>query len=105
MKLKNVFCLGLLTSVLIGCGYSKEEIEYKTAENLKKPEIIGSLPDGRIIQRVWVNTRHHAHAVYFFIEGGQEITVNYPVYSGKTTRNEVIVLLDGIPVSTNIIDK
>lgn len=107
MRLRNLFCLGVLTFVLIGCGNSPEEQRYKTSENLKRPEIIGTLPDGRVIQRVWVHQarRHYPHAVYFFANGGREITVNYPVPAGKTTRNEVIVLLDGIPISTNIIDK
>lgn len=105
MKLRNVFCLSLLSFVLIGCEPSPEEQKFQTSENLKVPEFVGKLPDGRIIQRVWVITRRHPHAVYFFANGGQEISVNYPVQAGKTTRNEVIVLLDGIPISTNIIDK
>ncbi len=104
MKFKNVFCLGVLTIFLFGCN-SPEEQKNQTSENFKKPEFVGTLPDGRVIMRVWVVRKYNRynHAVYFFMNGGREITVNHSVPEGKTTRNEVIVLLDGIPVSTNII--
>lgn len=105
MRLRNLFCLGVLTFVIIGCEPSPEEQKIKTSESLNAPEFVGKLPNGRIIERVWIHNRIDKHAVYFFANGGQEITVNYPVQVGKTTRNEVIVLLDGIPVSTNIINK
>lgn len=107
MKIKNVLCLAILSFGMLGCDKPTEEQLKITQDNFKSPTYIGTLPDGRTVFRVYVQVNHDRHSVYFFDKDDRsnEITVNYPVRRGKTTHNEVIVMLDGIPVSTNIISK
>ena len=90
----------------VGCSKTPQEQAKLTKEYFREPEFVGKLPDGRIVMRVFAQVDFHTHSIYYIENGNnKEVTVNYPVRSGKTTRNEVIVFLDGIPVSTNIIEK
>lgn len=74
---------------LIGCEKPKETINTENVSSFKSPETIGTLEDGRVIQRIKVSTEYETHWVYFT---GSDITVN----RRENKRNVVEVYIDGV---------
>ena len=94
MKLKIIplLCVGL--TFLLGCK------DNPTVTETKDVTVI----NGRTLKRATITSGPlNDHYVYYFADtdGSQPISVNYR--SGKIS--EVIVLLDGEPISTNYVKK
>lgn len=99
MKTKSLLAL-LLAFALTSCS-TPEEAQATTEFNMKNPDTVGTLPDGRVVKhfvRERSNTSHDHHI--YFIENpdgkSNTISTNYSVSEGKTTRNETVVLIDGV---------
>lgn len=72
---------------------SNRDPDYYSVKDISKPEKICEFSDGRMLYRIEIGMdRNHSHFVYFF-NNSKELSINYPVPQGKTTRNEVIVQL------------
>lgn len=87
--------LTVLAFLLPSCGDSPAEAQAKTEASFDRPREAGTLPDGRKIKYVVVSrgASYHDHYIYF-VDGA--ITVNRSVSQGKTTTNQVTVLIDGV---------
>ena len=99
--MRNLFLLFSFI-LLVGCK-SQTELQQETKASFDNPEFIGKV-SGKDLYRVTVVRYHHDHYVYFF-KDSPEVSINYQVSAGKTTRTEVIVLVNGKPVSTNLLEK
>jgi hypothetical protein len=99
MKLKYIALL--VSSVLfLSCDGPNDPIpRANTASSFASPETVGELADGRIVKCV-VRDRgyNHPHYIYFVenADGGKTVTTNQAVSAGKSTRNQVTVLIDGV---------
>lgn len=100
----------LFLLALVGCSDSptveqeRRQIAQKVDEQaVLKPQLVVTLPDGREVYRIKItNTpascdsgcgaNGQPHFVYFV---GETLTVNRVVSSGKSTRNEVEVIVNG----------
>lgn len=101
--MKSIYLLFLCT-IFVACEKSPIEQKTITQENFNNPEFVGTLPNNKKVMRVWAQLKQKEHAIYFIENGeGTEITVNYPIQTGKVTINEVVVLLNGKSISTNYI--
>jgi uncharacterized membrane protein len=92
--MKKILALAVLSLALVGCGPTQYEAAASNSVNLSNPQKIGSLPDGRVIERVTIVIpgKSHSHYVYF-VEGGGS-TVNRAVSAGKTTRIQTNAFLE-----------
>jgi hypothetical protein len=95
MKLLSLL---LIPFLLVGCSdeYDAEQ-KAATKASMESPENIGVLPNGKTLKRIKIDRGDkHDHFVYFVDE---TVTINYAVPQGKTTANQVTVLIDGIEYS------
>ena len=99
--MKKLFLI--LPLFLIGCApYNSPEKKILNKATLSdEPEYVGTLKDGRTVGRFYIKNDGrldgewvHNHWVYV-ISDNSSSTVNYSVQSGKTTRNETIVIING----------
>jgi len=109
--MKRLILSILIISSLTGC-VSKEEVQDQTArakihddKALFDPELVGNTYDGQKVFRVKIEnvppgcdgcSIGHPHWVYFV---GSTLSVNQEVPSGRTSSNEVTVVINGKPVS------
>jgi hypothetical protein len=94
MKLKPL--LLLLVLLISGCRDENSPLSLANTEKyFANPTEVGTLPDGRVVKCVWrdMGENTHAHCIYFV---DNTITVNRSVQAGKTTRNDVSVMIDGV---------
>ncbi len=85
----------LLSLLSLSCKRpnDKEPLE-KTKKSFGSPEKIGTLSDGREIFLVVRDMGSgHDHNIYFV---GSSATLNQAVSQGKTTVNQITVLIDGV---------
>ncbi|AND74956.1 hypothetical protein pf16_33 [Pseudomonas phage pf16] len=81
------YILPLLAAVLLTGCESQEGAQFKTQRNAEHPTVVAKLPDGREVKRIKVvNADMHDHYVYFIERA--DVSTNYKVSQGKTTRNE-----------------
>lgn len=88
----------LVPFLLMGCSdeYDADE-KAATKASMESPEIIGVLPNGKTLKRIKIERGDQLdHFVYLVDE---TITINHAVPFGKTTVNQVTVLIDGIEYS------
>lgn len=93
--MKRVIFSLILIASLVGCDGPNDPVPLKTTEiNFSRPETVGTLPDGRVIKYVVRDMGNlHDHTIYFV---DNTITVNSSVFAGKSTRNQVSVLIDAV---------
>lgn len=98
--MKNII---LLTPLLLlsSCGPSATDVkaaEEKTVNSLAKPQVVGTLSDGRTLKRSFVYAAGCYTDTVYFVEnqdGGATTTVNAERPQGKTTLHTVEVFVDG----------
>ena len=99
---KLTLLLFAVAAFLSSCGEKENDpvLKERTQSNIQNAEIVGTLPDGRVVkvfQRVRGGIKY-SHYVYFIENGdgkSSTISTNSSVQNGKTTRNETTVLIDG----------
>lgn len=83
---------------LIGCTpYDAPEVRSLNKDRLSQDgEYIGTLKDGRVISRYWINNGDdmHTHFIYI-ISDKSSITVNTRIQVGKTSHNEAVMVING----------
>lgn len=92
--MKTFYTLILACVLLTGC---KSDAERKAVNqfNAAHPDIICTMPDGRMLYRITLDQPNYDHYVYFFSTNDTTtVSVNYGVRAGKTSRN-MTVILDG----------
>ncbi len=63
--------------------------------NLQNPNVVGTLPDGRVLYHVAISINGYAphdHHVYYFGTSASTVSINYNVPAGKSTRVQTIVI-------------
>ena len=93
-EMKKLF---LIILFCLGCTGRNDPTVIKQNENTlsSSGEYVGVLPDGRKVTRYVIDTgSNHDHYLYV-IENTKSSTVNSIISSGKTTRNNVNVIIDG----------
>ena len=87
----------LLLCLFCGCSnYDDPEVKLRNKAMLSQGgEFIGELPDGRKVSRYYISMGNQSSAHWIYVTDGS-ITVNHEVRTGKTSHNEVQVLIDGI---------
>lgn len=85
----------LISLFLVSCESPSDPAPIsRTKASLNSPQTIGELPDGRTIKCVVRDMgSEHNHYIYF-VDGVS--TINYEVPQGKSTRNQVVVEIDGV---------
>jgi type II secretory pathway pseudopilin PulG len=58
-------------------------------------ELVGKLPDGRWINHYEIGSESGRNHSVYVISDNSSLSVNYPVPSGKITRNETVVIING----------
>lgn len=92
-EMKKIIALAVLSLALVGCGPTQNEAAIENSYNTNSPTKIGTLPDGRSIQRVRIAVPGSVHPHYvYFVEGNS--TVNRVVSEGKTTRIHTTAFLE-----------
>lgn len=84
--------------LLVGCDVEEDrrQAQVHNEQSLTRPELVGTTPDGRQVNRVLVLYKDpdhislRKHYIYFV---GNDVTVNYDVSSGKATVGQTIALL------------
>lgn len=92
-KIKSLL---LLTSILILTGCDRtEEIKAQNNHAMHNPQKMGEMPDGRVLYCFEINNPEasHIHFIYYFgARDTNTLSINSTVQSGKTSRNQTIVL-------------
>lgn len=92
----NKIALSLIVAVsIVGCtDENSHEVRIANKENFSSPKEVGVLPNGQVVKRVTLERgAHHNHYIYF-ADGA--ITVNHAVPHGKSTVNQVTVMINGV---------
>lgn len=98
--MKNVLIAILMVVGLSACvrESDRQAAKQKTLEFFQNPEVVGTLPDGRVV-KVVIRARAEGYSHYiYYLESG-EVTVNNAVPSGKSTVNQAVALLPNSGVS------
>lgn len=91
--MKTIYLIILSVLVLCGCTRTEAERAAVTQHNAENPVKVCTMPDGRILYRITIDRNDYDHYVYFFSTNDtQTITVNRLVPSGKTRRNQTVIL-------------
>ncbi len=93
--MKTFLSLILTLTLLAGC---KDESERRatTQFNAANPEVVCTMPDGRVLRRITIDRPRDDHYVYFFSTNDTTtVSVNYQVPQGKSSYTQTIVL-DGV---------
>lgn len=75
--------IALLTLLLVGCQ-SDEELKKETQRNATSPDVVATLPDGRVVYRF--RDAEYGSKIYYV---GDVVTAQYK--QGKTTRTTVFI--------------
>ena len=92
-----LFILPVLT-LIVGCSRNEAERQILTSTSVRNPDVVATMPDGRILYRITVagiTSTYNDYVYYFGSNDTKTISVNYRIPQGKTTINRTIVL-DGV---------
>jgi hypothetical protein len=103
--MKRIACILIgVVFILSGCDDrvkpDSPEVLKKNEYNLSKQGVyVGTLPNGEFVYRYEIDMGgypNHPNQFMYYISDVQPVTVNYNVPNGKFTRNETIVIIDGV---------
>lgn len=99
MKVKNfvpsliIIGIGIATLTFIGCdSKTASQINTENQESLSNPQIMGTTEDNRIV-KCYPITGPDGYTHYVYVVGGNSVTVERRVQSGKTTRLHTITTI------------
>lgn len=103
--MKTLITSFLLSLALCSCDISEEiaksneeakknQVNY-TANSFKSPQVIGTLPDGRIVKRVtvYVGYPDGVHYIYFV---DNNVSINFRHSDGEDGVHSTQVIIDGV---------
>lgn len=85
--MKKLLLIPLLCLGLVGCNEPTPSIKGKEFT-------VGTLSNGKTLKCVKIDRESSSAHYAYFVE--DTVTVNYSVQQGKSTRNETIVLINGV---------
>lgn len=113
MKKSNIALIAILSacSLLVACGRTPEEkaedtrrIEVFNKASLESPELIGTLPDGRAVNRVAISKEGDYYHHYVYFVDNATVSANQSVPYGKSRENRPMISLPAAPTAEEIIE-
>ena len=98
-------------ALLTACGKTPEEkaedtrrVEAFNKASLDSPELIGTLPDGRAVNRVEINKEGDYYHHYVYFVDNATVSANQSVPYGKSRANKPMISLPAAPTAEEIIE-
>lgn len=111
-KLNKAVLTALLSTCVLmaGCERTTEEkaedtrrVEAFNKASLEKPELIGTLPDGRAVNRAAIQKEGEYDLHYVYFVDNATVSLNHSIPNGKSTINRTLVSLPTDPTAEEII--
>jgi hypothetical protein len=92
----KLFVLLIAATSLVGCRRENDpETRAINQVNANAPEFVANTPKGKLYRIIIdIGAGRHEDRIYYF-ENSNEVNINKTIQSGKTSRTETSVIIDG----------